>query len=78
MERDAQRRLAKTIDASVNVHLAEFAKLCEPKPELIPKLIYHPAMNAYAYYAMQNRSFELDGFFPWDKSASFGDMGGYL
>jgi hypothetical protein len=76
MERDAQRRLAKTIDASVKVHLAEFAKLCEPKPEPIPKPIYHPSMNVY--FAMQNRSFVLDGFSPWNNAGSFGGMGGYL
>ena len=32
MEKDAQRRLAKTIDASVKTQLAEFAEFCEIKP----------------------------------------------
>ena len=36
MEKDAQRRLAKSIDASVKTHLAEFAEFCEPKPVLDP------------------------------------------
>ena len=34
MERDAKRRLAKSIEASVKIHLAEFTESCKTKPVL--------------------------------------------